>query len=1014
MTRHDNKSYWRVPEERDSPLQPSGGDLPTAAEVADEAGVGRREFLQLAGFALGAAALTGCSRGLEHRAIPYLVRPEEITPGRSYWYASVCGACPAACGILTKNRDGRPIKLEGNPQHPVSRGGLCAVGQASVLALYDSQRLRHPLVDGRDSAWQEVDRQVMQRLESIRAGGGRVRVLTDSTAGPAEREQIASFLSGFRDGRHVTYDPLSMSAIADAHLQTHGARTQPRYGFEDAQVIAAFGADFLGTWISPVEYTAGYHAGRRLDPDGAPFSYHVQLESRMSLTGSNADHRVALPAGSLPLILAHLAGALAQLRGSRVPWRSLPACPIDVAEIAALAQRLWSAPRGRTLVVCGVNERGAQKLTNYANHLLGNYGTTVDLEGASLQRRGDDAELRRLLDELQAGAVDALFVRGVNPVYDLPAGEETAAALDKVPLVVSFASRQDETARHAHFVCPEPHFLESWGDSEPVNGVAALRQPAIRPLGSVRPLLESLASWSGRPAGARDLVRASWRKNIYPRRQSGSSFESFWDRALHDGHVSLRRSATKHSSFALSAVQAPSGWSVPPGGEQLLEVYPSLGLLDGRHAHNAWLQELPDPVAKTVWDNFVSVSSSVAGGLGISSGDVVRITAAGDGTVLELPALVQPGQDPRSVAIALGYGREGTDRFAKVGPQWWEGKPTVKEGHLVGVHAAPLLAWDGSSLVYSGRRVRLERTGRRHQLATTQMHHSLELPEHLAGGERRRGHIVQETTLAAWRADPGSGARGRHGELVTLYEDHPKSPHHWGLAIDLTACTGCSGCVVACQAENNIPVVGKDEVARAREMHWMRIDRYYSGEDPEVDVVHMPMLCQHCDNAPCENVCPVQATAQSAEGLNQQIYNRCVGTRYCANNCPYKVRRFNWFNYPREDRLQNLSLNPDVTVRSRGVMEKCSLCVQRIVDGKAEAKRAGRPVQDGDIQPACVQSCPAKAIVFGDMKDPDSKLSKKKHDPRHYVALEELGIKPGVGYLTLVRNREETGGPHHG
>jgi molybdopterin-containing oxidoreductase family iron-sulfur binding subunit len=294
------------------------------------------------------------------------------------------------------------------------------------------------------------------------------------------------------------------------------------------------------------------------------------------------------------------------------------------------------------------------------------------------------------------------------------------------------------------------------------------------------------------------------------------------------------------------------------------------------------------------------------------------------------------------------------------------------------------------------------------------MHHSLEIPEHLAMGERRRGHIVQETTLGAWRKDPASGGNGTHHQLATLYEDHPKSPHHWGLAIDLTACTGCSGCVVACQAENNIPVVGKDEVARAREMHWMRIDRYYSGEDPEVDVVHMPMMCQHCDNAPCENVCPVQATAQSAEGLNQQIYNRCVGTRYCANNCPYKVRRFNWFNYPREDRLQNLSLNPDVTVRSRGVMEKCSLCVQRIMDGKAEAKRAGRPVQDGDIQPACVQSCPAKAIVFGDMKDPESKLSRQKHDPRHYVALEELGIKPGVGYLTLVRNREDKGGSHHG
>jgi len=992
MTHDDNKNDDRLP----------------------EAGVGRREFLQLAGFALGAAALTGCSRGLEHRAIPYLIRPEEITPGRSYWYASVCGACPAACGILTKNRDGRPIKLEGNPQHPVSRGGLCAVGQASLLALYDSQRLRNPLDNGQESTWQGVDRQVMQRLESIRAAGGGVRVLTDSTAGPAERGQIAAFLSGFGDGRHVTYDPLSMSAIADAHLKTHGVRTQPRYRFDEAEVVAGFGADFLGTWISPVEYTAGYHAGRRLDQDGVPFSYHMQLESRMSLTGSNADHRVAVPAGSLPLILAHLAGELARLQGSSAPWPSLPACPTELAEITSLAERLWKAPRGRTLVVCGVNEPGAQTLANYANHLLGNYGTTLDMEGASLQCRGEDAELRRLLDEVLAGKVDALLVRGVNPVYDLPAGEDTAAALDKIPLVVSFASRLDETSRHAHFVCPEPHYLESWGDSEPVNGVAALRQPAIRSLGAVRPLLESLAVWSGQGADARDLVRAFWRKNIYPRRQSGSSFDSFWDQALHDGHVSLRPSGAKHSSFTLSAVQAPTAWSAPSGDEQLLEVYPSLSMLDGRHAHNAWLHEVPDPVAKTVWDNFVSVPASLAGILGIASGDVVRITAAGDVASLDLPALVQPGQDVRSVAIALGYGCEGTERFAKVGPQWWEGKPTVEEGRFVGVNAAPFLEWEGNSLRYSGRRVRLEKTGRRHELARTQMHHSLDVPEHLVVDERRRGQIVQETTLAAWAKDPASGAHGSHGKLATLYEEHPMDGHHWGLAVDLTACTGCSGCVVACQAENNIPVVGKDEVARAREMHWMRIDRYYSGEGSDVDVVHMPMMCQHCDNAPCENVCPVQATAQSAEGLNQQIYNRCVGTRYCANNCPYKVRRFNWFNYPREDRLQNLSLNPDVTVRSRGVMEKCSLCVQRILDGKAEAKRAGRPVQDGDIQPACVQSCPAKAIVFGDMNDPESELSKQKKDPRHYVVLEELGIKPGVGYLTLVRNREDKGGSHHG
>jgi len=388
---------------------------------------------------------------------------------------------------------------------------------------------------------------------------------------------------------------------------------------------------------------------------------------------------------------------------------------------------------------------------------------------------------------------------------------------------------------------------------------------------------------------------------------------------------------------------------------------------------------------------------------------VVRVASAtGDGPVIELPALIQRGQHDGALSIALGYGRLGTERFTTIGPQWWEGKPTVEEGSLLGANAAPLLAWSGSSLRYSGLPVRIEKTGRRRDVACTQRHHTLEVPPGLATGEQERRPIVQETTLAAWRRDPSSGSHP-HEEIHTLWPDHPKKPHHWGMAIDLSACTGCSACVIACQAENNVPVVGKDEVFRAREMHWMRIDRYYSGEGADVRAVHMPMMCQHCDNAPCETVCPVQATAQSAEGLNQQVYNRCVGTRYCANNCPYKVRRFNWFQYARDDGMQNLVLNPDVTVRSRGVMEKCSLCVQRIQDAKAESRRTGLPLRDGDIQPACAQSCPAEAIVFGDANDPESRLMKLRNDPRHYEVLAETGVRPVVGYLSVVRDRREHG-----
>jgi len=450
--------------------------------------VDRRDFMRMAGFAIGATTLMGCSRGVEHGVMPYLTRPEEVTPGKPYWYASVCGACPAACGILTKDRDGRPIKLEGNPDHPVSAGGVCAMGQASVVGLYDSRRLHKPLREGQAAEWSEVDREIGEALASLRSSGGRVRFLTDSVTGPTERESIATFLSGFSDGRHVIYDPVSISAIADAHLETHGARFVPRYRFDRAEVIVGFGADFLGQWFSPVEHAAGYRAGRSLAAEaGDSFSYHVQFESRLSLTGGNADRRIAVPAGSMASILVHLADALAKRAGASTTWDTLPACPISAGEIAKLAERLRNAPAGKTLVVCGENDLVAQKLTNYINHLLGNYGvsaaeTTIDLESVATQRTGDDAELRSLLDEIEAGEVDALFVRGVNPGYDLPLGESLAAALKNVGLVVAFAEHEDETTRQARFVCPEPHFLESWGDSRPTATVAALRQPAAQRL----------------------------------------------------------------------------------------------------------------------------------------------------------------------------------------------------------------------------------------------------------------------------------------------------------------------------------------------------------------------------------------------------------------------------------------------------------------------------------------------------------------------------------------------------
>ncbi len=487
-------------------------------------------------------------------------------------------------------------------------------------------------------------------------------------------------------------------------------------------------------------------------------------------------------------------------------------------------------------------------------------------------------------------------------------------------------------------------------------------------------------------------------------RRRGIAFDSAFDRVLHDGHVIVAAGRGAAPVFRAERVSSAPRTTAPADGTLAVVLYPKVAMLDGSQAHNAWLHELPDPVTKTTWDNYACLAPETAERLGVETGDVVRISADGV-PAIDLPALVQPGQHVGVVAVAVGYGRLGTDRFTRIGPQWLESEPTVAEGGTVGRSSAPLAILDERGFRITGRVARVERTGRREVLACTQDHHTLEVPKHLAPAHGEVRDAVRTTTFAKWVADPAKAiARHRPPAADLWAPDHANAGPRWGMAIDLSACSGCSGCVIACQAENNVPAVGRDEVRRHREMHWIRIDRYYAGEGDATSASHQPLMCQHCANAPCETVCPVLATVHSAEGLNQQIYNRCVGTRYCANNCPYKTRRFNWFDYPREDRLQNLALNPDVTVRSRGVMEKCSLCVQRIQSAKAEAKRSGVALADGDIRTACQQSCPAGAIVFGDLSDPASAASRLVAQGRAYAVLGEINVKPSVTYLADVRN----------
>jgi molybdopterin-containing oxidoreductase family iron-sulfur binding subunit len=982
-------------------------------DVDPVSGIDRREFLKLAGFSFAGAVLAGCQQGKVEKAIPFLIQPEEITPGMAYWYSTTCGGCNAGCGVLAKNRDGRPIKLEGNPMHPISRGGLCAIGQASILSLYDSHRLKNPLFDGKDATWDHVDEQVMLELQKIKSFGGVVRLLTGSINSPTTLAVIDRFLASFPDSKHVQYSAISQSAILDAHKITHGTRALPRYYFDRAETIVSFDADFLGRWISPVEFTAGYRSGRTLAGTPPKFSHHTQFESRLSLTGSNADERIPVSPAELKQCAGRLAALLAGKAGRAIPMTAKLSEVLD-GKIATLANRLWQS-QGRSLVVCGSNDLQLQLLTNAINQWLGNYNHTLSLDQPSHQLREHDASLQSLIDEVHTGKVSALFV-ACDPVYDLPGGEKLAVSIAKIPLVVSFAERLDETAVAARVVCPEPHFLEAWNDAEPVAGVVSITQPTIQPLMNTRTMSESLSGWIGQPQKAYDLLRTEWVKAVFKRQSAEPSFEKFWSKTLLDGFAIVAPSNKAKPNFDNSAFESSlaAESEIKDDGSTVLLLQTSFTMLDGRHAHNPWLHELPDPVTKIVWDNCASLSSETAQRLGLSEGDLVQITA-NDSSAIELPVHIQPGQHDGVVVVSLGYGRKGTDRFTNIGPEWLQARPTVAPGEVVGRNAAPFSEFKNGALSYSGRVVVLTATGRSQSLVATQEYDSLYDPILFGKPSKERRPIVQETTLAAYASNPAAGSFHKP-ELDSMWpEDHRYTGHHWGMVVDLTACTGCSACVVGCQAENNIPVVGKDEVRRNRELTWIRLDRYYDEADGEFSVSHQPMMCQHCGNAPCETVCPVLATVHNSEGLNQQVYNRCVGTRYCANNCPYKIRRFNWFEYPRGDDMQKMVLNPDVTVRDRGVMEKCSFCIQRIQSAKIDAKNEGRQLKDGDIQPACAQSCPAQAIAFGDMNDPQSEVSKRMKDKRYYRVLEELGVRPSVGYMTLVRNSEEKKKePQHG
>ena len=1042
----NNIKYWKGEEElnRDASFiaaqKNEFNEALPLEEVLSEDGFelnsNRRDFLKYFGFSVTAVTLAACYKTKVRHAVPYLVKPEDITPGVANYFRSTCGGCSVSCGIEVKVREGRPIKVDGNPDSVISNGGLCASGQASILSLYDTERLANPLSKGAEvTDWTKMDADIVAELKKIQTAGGKIALVSGSINSPSTLKAIEAFKTVYPTTEHVSYDAVSYNGMLNANLADFGKRALPRYNFEKAKTVVSFGADFLGTWLSPVEFTKGYTKHRIPTVEGG-MSIHIQFESSLSMTGTNADYRFPMQSSRELAYVTTLYNAIARASGAKevaVPTNSeLAGNSIEKASKALLAQK------GSSIVISGSNNVEVQKVINAINALLNNYGSTIDMVNSSNQFKGDDTAMNNTLNGLKNGSIAAVIFYNANPVFNH--NKEWSVAISKAKLSVSFSQSKDETAAVCGYVCPDNHYLESWSDAEPVSGVFHFTQPTISNVFNTRQAQESLLSWANAlPSTDGDSLKS---KGILSQKPHAAAFYLFiknnwmakfgsdeaFNKVLEMGiyQEAPLASVSAYAGNLASVAEAAMKSSKSTGIDLVL--YQSVGMRDGASGNNPWLYELPDSVSKVCWDNYVALPKSLAEKLGIAEDDTVNIEVNGN-KLSNVPALIQPGQANNTVSLAVGFGRT---HAGKVGG-------SVEKGFKsVGVNAFNFVNPTDRSYVIGD--VKITKGDETYHLAQTQTHHSIEGRD-----------IVRESTFAAWQKNPKAGNDKAKTHVYTIWEkrDYRKdgSPNHlWAMAIDLNACTGCGSCVVSCSIENNVPVVGRDEIRLRREMHWIRIDRYYSfanthkdqfeganyitrekqiaevdshdkGEFAHwenVNVIHQPMMCQHCAAAPCESVCPVLATTHSSEGLNQMTYNRCIGTKYCGNNCPYKVRRFNWFRYNDNDAfdfhfnnpLGKMVINPDVTVRTRGVMEKCSFCVQRIQEGKLKAKRDGKSPQEVEVKTACQKACPSNAIVFGDLHNENSEVSKLYKNERGFGVLEELNVQSSVMYMTKIRNTE--------
>ncbi|MEC4112833.1 TAT-variant-translocated molybdopterin oxidoreductase [Myroides pelagicus] len=1016
-----NKKYWKSVEElnENSSIVETLRDNEFVEEIPTDEFLGdkeklssssttRRDFLKYVGFSTAAATLAACE-GPVVKSIPYVVQPDEIVPGVADYYATTVADGFDFVNVLVKTREGRPIKIENNKLAGAYSGANARVN-ASVLTMYDNLRLKQPKIAGKETTWDEVDVKVKASLEDAKSKGGKIVLLTNTMASPSTDKLINEFAAAYPTTEHVVYDAVSSSSALDAYEKAYGTRGLADYDFSKADVIVSVDADFLGDWQGG-GYDSAYAQKRipkRTTLESKVMSKHIQLESNMSLSGANADVRLPLNSADLKAALVKIYNVVV---GANVGTNTTA---YDEAIMKAAKQLKAAGSNG--VLVSGIDDVNAQLLVFAINQALGSSAFLP--EQTKFVRQGNDAKVAQLVKDMAAGKVHTLIMSNVNPVYSLANGEAFAEALKKVGLTVSFSMKEDETALVSGIAAATPHYLESWGDVMINKGLYSVTQPTIRPLFNTRQLQDALLLWTNNNTAYYDYVKAVGQSTVG---------NKTWNKIVHDGFATLGESAKVSASADFSSAAAAIA-KARKEGEFELVFYTKTGMGDGQQANNPWLQEFPDPISRASWDNYATVSSKDAEALGIVNKHVANggldgsyITLTVNGVTIEnVPALIQPGQAQGTIGLAFGYGR----------------KAALKEEMQVGVNAYKL--YTNASKVQP---VTVAMGNGMHEFACVQLHNTL----------MSRSDIVKETTVAKYHANDEEwnplpivsyDHQNVKARTIDIWESFDRTVgHHFNLSIDLNACTGCGACVISCHAENNVPVVGKSEVRRSRDMHWLRIDRYYSSEatfDEDVkkkkdasgfgeyrkafqeledpadnpQVSFQPVMCQHCNHAPCETVCPVAATSHGRQGQNHMAYNRCVGTRYCANNCPYKVRRFNWFlysnnsefDYHMNDDLGRMVLNPDVVVRSRGVMEKCSLCIQMTQATILKAKNEGRAVKANEFETACSAACSSGAMIFGDINEKESDITELVESDRSYYLLEHIGTKPNVFYHVKVRN----------